>query len=190
MLDSLAPAIAFIAVAMIAISFHEAAHAYMAAACGDDTAKRMGRASLNPLRHIDPFGTVLLPGLLYLLHAPFIIGWAKPVPIDWSKLRHWRRDMALVAVAGPAANFTLAALSFAGLMWAPHMPIWAAKTIGLSVGLNLVLGVLNLLPIPPLDGSKILAAALPEKWAMRIAGIRRRWVPDSPPWINNIHWSR
>ena len=96
----------FIVVALIAITFHEAAHAITAAACGDDTAKRLGRASLNPIRHVDLVGTILLPGFLYAVHAPFLFGWAKPVPVNWSNLRHWRRDMVLVAAAGPAANFT------------------------------------------------------------------------------------
>ncbi len=185
---SLLPGIAFIAVALIAITFHEAAHAYVAAACGDDTAKSLGRASLNPIRHIDPFGTILLPAILYLAHAPFLIGWAKPVPVNWSRLRNWRRDMALVAAAGPLANFALAGLSALVLMQVPGLPIWAGQTLWLSLQLNLVLAVLNLLPIPPLDGSKVLAAFLPERWALRMAGLGRairspaRQILQNPPW--------
>lgn len=187
-LASFLPGMAFVAVALIAITFHEAAHAYVAAACGDDTAKRMGRASLNPIRHIDPFGTILLPALLYLAHAPFLVGWAKPVPVDWSRLRNWRRDMAFVAAAGPLANFALGAVSFTALTKVHGLPVWASQTLWLSVQLNLVLAVLNLLPIPPLDGSKVLAAFLPEPWALRMAGLGRailvpaRQILQNPPW--------
>lgn len=177
-LDSFAGAAPFIVVALFAITFHEAAHALTAAACGDDTAKRLGRASLNPVRHIDLLGTILLPAFLFLIHSPILIGWAKPVPVNWSNLRRWRRDMMLVAAAGPAANFALAALSFGviyGLVrtdWMP--PVWLKETLAASLGLNLLLAVFNLIPIPPLDGSKVLAGFLPEKWAMRIAGLRQR----------------
>jgi Zn-dependent protease len=168
----------FIAVALLAITFHEAAHAITAAACGDDTAKNLGRASLNPLRHIDLVGTILLPGFLYAIHAPFLFGWAKPVPVNWSKLRHWRRDMMLVAAAGPAANFVLAGISAAALyaLFASQFPApaWLKDTLEASIALNMLLGVFNLIPIPPLDGSKVLAGFLPEKWALAIAGLTRR----------------
>lgn len=174
-LGSLIFGAALVAVALIAITFHEAAHAYAAWACGDDTAKRLRRTSLNPIRHIDLVGTILLPALLYVLHAPFLIGWAKPVPVDWSKLRNWHRDMGIVAAAGPAANFALAAVSAAALMAVP--PAWLAETLRLSVMLNLALGILNLIPIPPLDGSKVLAAFLPEAWALKILGARRQRQP-------------
>lgn len=186
--ESLIPGIAFIAVALIAITFHEAAHAFVAAACGDDTAKSLGRASLNPIRHIDLFGTILLPAILYLAHAPFLVGWAKPVPVDWSRLRNWRRDMAFVAAAGPLANFALAGMSGAALAYLADLPLWATETLGLSVQLNLVLAVLNLIPIPPLDGSKVLAAFLPESWALRMAGMGRNpllthcQILRNPPW--------
>jgi len=188
----------FILVALFAITFHEAAHAITAAACGDDTAKNLGRASLNPLRHIDLIGTILLPAFLYAIHAPFLFGWAKPVPVNWSNLRHWRRDMVLVAAAGPLANFVLAALSFGVLFVllasAVSPPAWLRDTLAASIVLNVLLGVFNLIPIPPLDGSKVLAGFLPEKWALRIAGLRMRrqavkWhtqalkecVPTKPP---------
>ena len=174
----------FIVVALIAITFHEAAHALTAAACGDDTAKNLGRASLNPIRHVDLIGTILLPGFLYAVHAPFLFGWAKPVPVNWSNLRHWRRDMALVAAAGPAANFVLAGVSVAVLYgsfavgWWP--PAWLKDTLAASIYLNLLLAVFNLIPIPPLDGSKVLAGFLPEKWALRIAGLTLR--RSAPAW--------
>src|SRR5258708_5745813 len=94
--------------AIIAITFHEAAHAFVARALGDDTASRLGRVSLNPLKHIDPFGTILLPGMLLLAHSPFLFGYAKPVPVNFGALRHPRRDMVWVAAAGPATNILLA----------------------------------------------------------------------------------
>jgi len=176
----------FLAVALVAITFHEAAHAIVANACGDDTAKRMGRASLNPIRHIDLIGTILLPTFLYAVHSPVLFGWAKPVPVDWSRLRHWRSGMMLVAAAGPAANFLLAGLSFGAILvlsdagfWPPH---WLRDTLSASVALNLILGAFNLIPIPPFDGSKVLAGLLPERWAMRIAGLRLR--------RNAVKWHR
>jgi len=171
---------------LFAITFHEAAHAVTAAACGDDTAKSVGRASLNPFRHIDLFGTILLPLALYIFHSPFLFGWAKPVPVDWSKLRHWRSGMMLVAAAGPIANLTLAGLSFAALMALPAV-IWLTATLQASVALNLLLGLFNLIPIPPLDGSKILAGLLPEAWALRLAGLGRRAGRRRSPvkWIGN-----
>jgi Zn-dependent protease len=163
-------------VALFAITFHEAAHGFVAAACGDDTAKRLGRVSLNPIRHIDLVGTILLPTVLYLIHAPILFGWAKPVPVDWTKLRHFKRDMMLVAAAGPGANFALAAVSgallFAGVPYAA--PQWMMTALSTSVAFNLVLGVFNLIPIPPLDGSKVLAGLLPEKWALKLLGFGRR----------------
>jgi Zn-dependent protease len=178
----------FIVVALLAITFHEAAHAWTAAVCGDDTAKSLGRASFNPFRHIDLFGTILLPLVLYILHCPFLFGWAKPVPVDWSKLRHWRSNMMLVAAAGPVTNLMLAGLSAAALTVA--MPVWLAGTLRASVALNLLLGLFNLIPIPPLDGSKILAGLLPERWALRLAGLsrsdRRAGRGQSPvKWIGN-----
>jgi Zn-dependent protease len=192
-LSDLLYAAPFIAVALFAITFHEAAHAVTAAACGDDTAKSVGRASLNPFRHIDLFGTILLPLALYIFHSPFLFGWAKPVPVDWSKLRHWRSGMMLVAAAGPVANLTLAGLSFAALMaLPPAMPGWLSGTLQASVALNLILGLFNLIPIPPLDGSKILAGVLPEAWALRFAGLGRRAGPGQAPvkWISNRWFER
>ena len=176
-LSNILTAAPFIVVALIAITFHEAAHAITAAACGDDTAKSVGRASLNPIRHIDPLGTILLPLFLYLIHAPFLFGWAKPVPVNWSNLRHWRRDMMLVAVAGPAANLALAGISAALIVGAIHIgwtPVWLTQTLLASTAINLVLALFNMIPIPPLDGSKVLAGFLSEKWALRIAGLRQR----------------
>ncbi|MDE2182119.1 MAG: site-2 protease family protein [Alphaproteobacteria bacterium] len=174
--------VSFVVVALLAITLHEAAHAWVAAACGDDTARQLGRVSFNPLRHIDPVGTILLPGFLFAVNAPFLFGWAKPVPVAWSRLRHPRRDMMLVAAAGPAANFVLAALSAVAVQIVPDgAGPWLADALGASVQLNLILGVLNLIPVPPLDGSKVVAGLLPEPWAQRYLGFGRRRAAKMSP---------
>lgn len=151
--------------AIIAITLHEAAHGYTAFIFGDDTAKRAGRLTLNPIRHIDPFGTILLPALLAATTG-FIFGYAKPVPVDTRRLGNPRRDMAIVAAAGPLTNIVLAMLSafafFLVLGPANDNPLlW--NLFVMSIQLNFVLAVLNLLPLPPLDGSKVLAAFLPRR---------------------------
>lgn len=151
--------------AIIAITFHEAAHGYTALALGDDTAKRAGRLTLNPIRHIDPFGTVILPVLLAVTTG-FIFGYAKPVPVNWHRLRKPKRDMAFVAIAGPLTNIALAIVS-AGLFFLVLGPasdnplLW--NLMVMSIQLNFVLAILNLLPLPPLDGSKVVAAFLPDR---------------------------
>ena len=175
----------FAAVAIIAVTFHEAAHAVVALWLGDDTARRLGRVTFNPLKHIDPVGTVLLPALLYLIHAPFLFGYAKPVPVDWSKLRRPKRDMMLVAAAGPLANVLLAVL-FAStgillLRSGTTIPFWLDEALGTGIGLNLWLAVFNLIPIPPLDGSKVVAGFLPDAIAARFLGLGRRNRPAAPP---------
>ncbi|MBR0655574.1 site-2 protease family protein [Plastoroseomonas arctica] len=172
---------------VFAITLHEAAHGYAARALGDDTAERMGRISLNPLRHVDPVGTLLVPGvmlvgqLLTIGSVQAMFGWAKPVPVDFARLRHPRRDMMLVAGAGPAMNFVLAL--FAG--FAVHGVEAAAPATGeavaeflvrfcaLSILSNLVLGLFNLIPLPPLDGGRILVGLLPYRVAMAVAGLER-----------------
>lgn len=155
---------------LFAITVHEAAHGYAARALGDRTAESLGRLSLNPLRHIDPFGTVLLPALMLLLGG-FLFGWAKPVPVAMQNLRHPRRDMALVAAAGPLSNAAMA------LLWALllRFSLDAGSEEGFWIGLrlmavagisiNIVLLVLNLLPLPPLDGGRVLAGLLPAQGA-------------------------
>ncbi len=171
----------FVLVALIAITFHEAAHACVAAWLGDDTARSRGRVTLNPLKHIDLVGTILLPALLYLIHAPFLFGYAKPVPVNGSKLRHPKRDMMLVAAAGPGANLLLAILfSGAGLLLMRNevaMPYWLDEALGTGVWLNLWLAIFNLIPIPPLDGSKVVAGFLPDAIAARFLGLGRRHPP-------------
>jgi Zn-dependent protease len=155
---------------IIAITLHEAAHGFVARHFGDDTAEKAGRVTLNPLKHIDLFGTILLPAFLLLSKSGFLFGWAKPVPVDFSALRHPKRDMIWVAAAGPGMNILLAALSALGLAalvhGAPGGPQWLPALFWSSVEINLVLAVLNLWPIPPLDGSKIAVGLLPPPLAL------------------------
>jgi Zn-dependent protease len=151
--------------AVIAITFHEASHGYVAHLLGDDTAWRLGRVSFNPLVHIDPFGTVLLPLILLLLRAPFLFGYAKPVPVNFRALHRPRLDGILVAAAGPGMNLllaTIAALAFHIVGYVPALGAqWLAANLRNALILNVVLAIFNLLPIPPLDGGRILVGVLP-----------------------------
>jgi Zn-dependent protease len=160
---------------LFAITFHEAAHAYVARFLGDHTASQLGRVSLNPIRHIDPFGTVLLPGLLLLAHSPFLFGYAKPVPVNFRALRHPRMGMVLVAAAGPATNIALAiaaALSFHLVGYLPSTAAqWTARNLQNAVVINAILAVFNLFPLPPLDGGRIAVGLLPValgRWLARL----------------------
>jgi Zn-dependent protease len=150
---------------LIAVTFHEAAHGYVARLLGDETASRLGRVSLNPFRHIDPFGTILLPGLLLLSHSPFLFGYAKPVPVNFRALRNPRSGMVLVAAAGPAMNIGLAiiaALSFHLVIYLPVIAAqWTALNLKNAIVVNAVLAVFNLFPLPPLDGGRIAVGLLP-----------------------------
>jgi Zn-dependent protease len=151
--------------ALIAITFHEASHGYVAHLLGDDTAWLQGRVSFNPFVHIDPFGTVLLPGMLLLLHAPFLFGYAKPVPVNFRALRRPRLDTILVAAAGPGMNLLLAAIAALAFHIVGYVPApgaqWLVANLKNALLLNVVLAIFNLLPFPPLDGGRILLGVLP-----------------------------
>jgi Zn-dependent protease len=161
---------------LTAIPLHEAAHGLAARQLGDDTAYRLGRVSLNPLRHIDPFGTIILP-LLLLISAHFAFGYAKPVPVNFQRLNHPRRDMVLVALAGPAMNILLALISAALLHLVDYLPAaasgWAAQTIIASIQLNLVLAIFNMIPLPPLDGGRVAVGLLPRPLSTWLASTER-----------------
>jgi Zn-dependent protease len=150
---------------ILAVTLHEAAHGFVALHFGDDTAKRAGRLTLNPFNHIDPFGTIVLPLLLILANTGFVFGYAKPVPVNFGVLKNPRWNMIWVAAAGPAMNLTLAVASALLLIEATTLEPETAALVGnmlrFSIQLNLVLAIFNMLPLPPLDGSKVLAAFLP-----------------------------
>ncbi len=163
--------VAWILPVLFAITVHETAHGWMALRLGDKTAMMLGRLTLNPFKHIDPLGTILIPGLMYML-AGFMFGWAKPVPVTWQNLKQPKRDMVFVAAAGPMSNLVMA------LLWA------LAIRIGLALGdagmalvfmgvagifINTILMVLNLLPLPPLDGGRVMTGLLPGPLAYKFS---------------------
>lgn len=162
----------FVVPVLFAVTVHEVAHGWVASQFGDQTAKLLGRLTLNPMKHIDPVGTILVPVIMFYASG-FIFGWAKPVPVDWRNLGHPRRDMALVAIAGPAANFLMI------LFWAVLAKIITllgadpnnlAQLIlimcGIGITINIVLMILNLFPLLPLDGGRVMTAMLPRNLAI------------------------
>jgi Zn-dependent protease len=162
--------------AILAITMHEAAHGFASRLLGDDTAWREGRVTLNPIRHIDPVGTLLIPVTLLVFGSPFMFGYAKPVPVNFGRLRNPRSGMVLVAAAGPAINIVLATVSAILLIYVSDylpdiMRDWAIANLRNSVLVNLVLAVFNLLPLPPLDGGRILVGLLPRQPAMALARV-------------------
>jgi Zn-dependent protease len=172
-MDWLETAVLYVVPVVLAITLHEAAHGYVARVFGDQTAWMLGRVTLNPIKHIDPVGTVLVPGVLYLMHAPFLFGWAKPVPVNFGNLGHPKRDMIFVAGAGPMANLVMA------LFWAfvAHLALGPVASDGMysmaqiGIAINLMLMVLNLLPVPPLDGGRIAVGILPMRAAAALARV-------------------
>ena len=160
---------------MLAVMVHEVSHGLVALTLGDSTAREAGRLTLNPLRHVDPVGTVALPLFLIFVNSPFVFGWAKPVPVNAFNLRHPKRDMLWVGIAGPAANFLLAASGAAlRALFGGGLPELAAGLVRYFVLANLVLGTFNLLPVPPLDGSRVLTGLLPVPLA-RVVVSAERW---------------
>jgi Zn-dependent protease len=162
---------------ILAITLHEAAHAFVARFLGDDTASRHGRVSLNPLKHIDPVGTILLPGILLLARSPFLFGYAKPVPVNFSALRNPRRDMVWVAAAGPAMNIALATVAALAFHLVGFLPMnsahWVAENLQNALIINVILAIFNLFPLPPLDGGRIAVGLLPDVLAVPLARLER-----------------
>lgn len=164
-----------LAILLFSIILHEYSHGYIAYKNGDDTAYLMGRLTFNPIKHIDMVGTILLPMLCYFTNLP-MFGWARPVPVNFLRLNNPKKDMAKVAFAGPASNLILVALCviiFKLLILSGSQNIMLFKLLGYAVQINLILAIFNLIPVPPLDGSKIVAAFLPTKQSLKYLSLER-----------------
>ena len=158
---------------LFAITFHEAAHGFVAHRLGDNTAYDLGRVSFNPLRHIDPFGTVIMPTILLMSHSPFLFGYAKPVPVNFRALRSPRIDMVWVALAGPATNIALALVAAAAFHVVDFLPAdagqWLADNLKNALVINVILAIFNMLPLPPLDGGRVAVGLLPNALAVPLS---------------------
>ncbi|MCA0202441.1 MAG: site-2 protease family protein [Proteobacteria bacterium] len=173
LLTKIAEVVVFAIPAILAITLHEAAHGYAALWRGDPTAKEAGRLSLNPIRHVDMMGTILLPGFLIASGAPFLFGWAKPVPVNFGRLRNPRRDMVTVAIAGPGMNLFLAIVSALLIHLALLAPDpsrqWLISMLVQSMKFNVILGLFNMIPLPPMDGGRVAVGLLPLPAARALA---------------------
>ena len=158
---------------VIAITFHEAAHGFVAHRLGDNTAWQLGRVSFNPIRHIDPFGTLIMPAMLLMAHSPFLFGYAKPVPVNFRALRNPRTDMVWVALAGPATNIALALVAAAAFHIPDILPAnaaqWTFDNLKNALQINVILAIFNMMPIPPLDGGLVAVGLLPRALAVPLA---------------------
>lgn len=162
---------------LLAITLHEAAHGWVAWKLGDGTAKAMGRVTFNPLKHIDPFGTVILPAMLLLSGANFLFGWAKPVPVNIHRLRDVKRGMVLVAAAGPISNLSMAYIAALMVHFVQYFPptfgYWMAENLSNALTINILLAVFNMVPLPPLDGGRVAVGLLPRSLGMRLARLEK-----------------